>query len=234
MKKKMLLFVGLLLLTFAVSAIDGWKTVEEIAVDGTKVEKETLVFGDVMKMINKSKNGGNETIIDLTADKITLINHFDKTYQIIKLSKYIEFAEGMLKEMVAQGRINPNKVMPKIEYKKGENEKLSLGEGIEYSVTVDGKQYMHVWVAPKLKDSSLIGFREKFAKMLPSDLTKYRDIDAKIRDHLSTIGLIIKHIKTPFNSKLPKSTQTMTVMEKITMPAVLFTIPDGYVSKDKK
>lgn len=234
MKNKIWLVVALLLVAFGLSAADGWKTVEEIKIDGTTVKKETLVFGDVMKMINSSANGGNETIIDLTADKITLINHFNKTYQEIKLSKYIAFAEDMLKEMTAQGRINPDKIPPKITYKKGAVEAVTLGKGIRYSVAVDGKPYMEVWVAPELKDSSLIGFRDKFAKMLPSDLTKYRDIDAKIRDHLSTEGLIIRQIKTPFNSKLPKSEQTMILMEKIPMPLKLIVIPDGYVSKPSK
>ena len=48
MRNKLLLIAGLLLLTFGVSAADGWKTVEEISISGTKVKKETLVFGDVM------------------------------------------------------------------------------------------------------------------------------------------------------------------------------------------
>ena len=234
MKEKLLLVAGLLLLTFGISAADGWKTVEEISISGTKVKKETMVFGDVMKMVNSAANGGNETIIDLTADQITLINHFDKTYQVLKLSKYIEFAEQMLKEMTAQGSINPDKIPPKITYKKGETESVTLGKGVHYSVAVDGKPYMEVWVAPELKDSSLIGFREKFAKMLPSDLTKYRNIDAKIRDHLSTIGLIVKQIKTPFNPKLPQSEQTMILMEKIAMPPKLIVIPDDYVQKNSK
>ncbi|MCK5809073.1 hypothetical protein KAH37_08830 [bacterium] len=234
MKNRVLLVIGLLLMTFAVNGASGWKTVEEIVINGTKVNKETLVFGDVMKMINKTDKGGNETIIDLSADQITLINHFDKSYQVLKLSKYIEFAEGMLKEMTAQGRINPDKIPPKITYKKGAIESVTLGKSTHYSVAVDGKPYMEVWVAPELKDSSLIGFRDKFAKMLPSDLTKYRSIDAKIRDHLSAEGLIIKQIKTPFNKKLPKSEQTMLSMEKIEMPPKLIVIPDDYVSKTSK
>ncbi len=227
-----LFFVTLLLSFFSLSALDGWKTVETVSVDGTTVKKETMVFEDIMKVVNTTKNGGNETIIDLKADKITLINHFDKTYQVIKLSEYIKFAEGMLKELTAQGRINPDKVPPKIEYQKVATESVGQWTGIHYTVLVDGKPYADVWVAPELKDSSLVSFQEKFASLMPSSLTKYRSLDTKIREHLSQEGLIVRQIKHPFVAKLPTVEQTLVSFKKVVRPLQLIVIPQGYTIKN--
>lgn len=208
-----------------------WKSVEEVEVNGKIVTKNIYVGNDIMRSENESVSGKNETIIDLKNDKITIINHKTMTYQEIKLSKYVEFAEQLAADMRGTGHVDPEKVIPQIAFEKVGASKVGEWDCEEWIVKVDGKPYNRVWVAPSLKNLPVIKFKKKFAAVMPESLAKFRTVDAKIEDNFLASGMIVKAQKVPSNKKMPVVTQTVKIIEPAEVLMLKFKIPKGYENK---
>ena len=196
-------------------AADVWETSEEIDVNGVIAEKTVVISDNVMKVVNTSPNGETETIVDLNADKITIITHKYKTFQTFKISKYIEFAQQLFNELKEkQGTVDSEKVLPKVAFEKLANETVEKWNCEVWSVLVDGKPYSKVWVAPELKNKQMLEFKKKFAAVLPENLTKYRTVEAQIEDKFVEIGTVVKSIKLSLNPKMPEIKTTIKKMAK--------------------
>jgi len=228
---KMLFFLFIMAVSTVVFAAEGWEVIEEVSVNGSIIIKRSYFDENVIKVVNESPTGSTETIVDLANDKVILINHFQKTYQVSKLSDYIAFAEGMANGLKSGGYVDPEKLNPKIAFVKKGSEKIGAWETTRYLVTVDGKDYQEVWIAPSFKTSPVIQYRKKYASFLPETLVKYRAIEEKIKDKAAEEGLIVKSIKIPLNKKLPKVQQTMKEIKSITITPALLAIPSGYTDK---
>jgi hypothetical protein len=98
----------------------------------------------------------------------------------------------------------------------------------EWFVTVDGKPYTKVWIAPEMKDSPILRFKKKFAGLLPDSVAKYRSVDAKIEDHFADKGMIVKMEKIPASKKMPVVTHTVKQVRPVTVESLSFRIPAGY------
>lgn len=213
-------------------AADVWETQEEIDINGVIAEKSVVISDNVMKVVNTSPNGETETIVDLNADKITIITHKYKTFQTFKISKYIEFAQQLFNELKEkQGAVDPEKVLPKVAFEKLANETVEKWNCEVWSVLVDGKPYSKVWVAPELKNKQMLEFKKKFAAVLPENLTKYRTVEAQIEDKFVEIGTVVKSIKLSLNPKMPEIKTTIKKMAKSALKKVEFVIPAGYADK---
>ncbi|HOW52126.1 MAG TPA: hypothetical protein PLV42_08820 [bacterium] len=213
------------------AAEDGWKVTEEVSVNGSRVIKHSYFNEQYIKVVNQADTGSNETIIDIANDKITLINHFQKSYQVSKLSDYIKFAEGIANGLKNGGYVNPQKIEPKVVFEKKGPEKVGAWDALHYVVKVDGKEYQEIWVAPALKTSPVLEFRKKYAALLPETLVKYRALDEKIKDQAAAEGMIVRMVKIPINKKLPKIDQTMTEVVKFDITPALLTVPKDYLDK---
>ena len=190
---KKFLFVLSVFVCSSLLAADIWETREEIDVNGVIAEKNTVISGNMMKVVNTSPNGDTETFIDLDADQITIVNHKYKSFQTIKLSKYIEFAQQLFNELKDKtGKFDPEKVIPKVTFEKQGNEVVEKWNCEIWNVVVDGKPYSKVWVAPEMKNRQLSEFKKKFAATLPENLAKYRTVEAQIEDKFVEIGTIVK------------------------------------------
>ncbi len=175
---------------------------------------------------------GHRRIVDLNADKITIITHKYKTFQTFKISKYIEFAQQLFNELKEkQGTVDSEKVLPKVAFEKLANETVEKWNCEVWSVLVDGKPYSKVWVAPELKNKQMLEFKKKFAAVLPENLTKYRTVEAQIEDKFVEIGTVVKSIKLSLNPKMPEIKTTIKKMAKSALKKVEFVIPAGYADK---
>ncbi|MGI6394130.1 MAG: DUF4412 domain-containing protein [bacterium] len=228
MKKKIFTVFLISFSSLLIFAADAWKSVEEIEVNGNIVTKNIFVDDNTMRTENESENGKNETIINLEQDQITIINHKAQTFQEIKLSKYVEFAEQLAAEMKAKGHIDQEKVIPQVTFEKTGTAKVGEWECEEWLVKVDGKPYNKVWVAPSLKNLPIIKFKKRFSAIMPESLIKYRSIDAKIEDNFLTTGMIVKAQKIPANKKMPVVTQTVKLVEPANIELLKFKIPANY------
>ena len=230
--KKFLLVLTTVLACSPLFAADIWETLEEIDVNGTVAEKNVVISDGVMKVVNTSPNGETETLVDLNADKITIINHKYKSFQTIKLSKYIEFAQQLFNELKEkQGSVDPEKVLPKVTFEKSANETVEKWNCEVWNVSVDGKPYSKVWVAPELKNTQLVEFKRKFAVKLPESLTKYRTVEAQIEDKFIEIGTIVKSIKFSQNPKIPEIKTTVKKVMKSNLKKIELVLPAGYADK---
>lgn len=229
---KKFLFVLSVFVCSSLSAVDIWETREEIDVNGTLAEKSMFISDSMMKVVNASPNGDTETLIDLAADKITIINHKYKSFQTIKLSKYIEFAQQLFAEIKEKtGKFDPDKVIPKVTFEKQGNEVIEKWNCEVWNVVVDGKPYSKVWVSPELKNQQVVEFKKKFAATLPENLSKYRTVDAQIDDKFVEIGTIVRSVKLAQNPKMPTVKITVKKMVKSNLKKIDLVIPAGYADK---
>lgn len=229
---KKFLFVLSVFVCSSLLAADIWETREEIDVNGVIAEKNTVISGNMMKVVNTSPNGDTETFIDLDADQITIVNHKYKSFQTIKLSKYIEFAQQLFNELKDKtGKFDPEKVIPKVAFEKQGNEAVEKWNCEIWNVVVDGKPYSKVWVAPEMKNRQLAEFKKKFAATLPENLAKYRTVEAQIEDKFVEIGTIVKSVKLSQNPKMPEVKTTVKRMAKSDLKKIEVVIPAGYVDK---
>ena len=228
-------FLFILTMFFVVSqlfAADIWETSEEIDVNGTIAEKNVAISDSVMKVVNVSPDGNTETMIDLNADKITIVNHKYKSFQTIKLSKYIEFAQQLFNELKEKsGKIDPEKVLPKVTFEKQGTAMVEKWNCEIWAVSVDGRLYSQVWVAPELKSPQVVEFKKKFTAVLPENLSKYRTVDAQIDDKFMEIGTIVRSIKVAQNPKMPSVKTTVKKIIKSDLKKINFAIPAGYIDK---
>ena len=230
--RKFLFVLAMFLTCSQLFAADVWETSEEIDVNGTVTEKNVAISDSTMKVVNVSPDGNIETMIDLNADKITIVNHKYKSFQTIKLSTYIEFAQKLFNELKEKsGKIDPEKVLPKITFEKQGNETVGKWNCEVWVVSVDGKLYSQVWVAPELKNQQIVEFKKKFVAVLPENLSKYRTVDAQIDDKFMEIGTVVRSIKVAQNPKMPTIKTTVKKMVKSDLKKINFTIPAGYVDK---
>jgi hypothetical protein len=213
---------------FSVIASEAWSSVEEIEANGQVVQKNIFVTENIMKMDNIGANGRIETVIDMKSDKITIINHKTNSFQEFQLSQYISFAEQLASDIRSQGYIDPEKVIPKLSFEKKGNAKTEEWNSEEWLVSVDGKPYTKVWIAPDMKNSPILKFKKKFAGLLPDSVAKYRSVDAKIEDHFADKGMIVKMEKIPQNKKMPVVTHTVKNIKPVSIETIKFNIPEGY------
>ena len=226
------MFFTVLFVCGTLFAADVWETSEEIDVNGVLSEKSMLITDNMMKVVNTSPSGDTETFIDLAADKITIINHKYKSFQVIKLSKYIEFAQQFLNELKEKtGKFDPDKAVPKVTFEKQGNETVEKWNCEVWNVIVDGKPYSKVWVSPELKNQQVIDFKKKFAATLPESLSKYRTVDAQIDDKFVEIGTVVRSIKIAQNPKMPVVKITVKKMTKSNLKKIDLVIPAGYADK---
>ncbi|MBO4698620.1 DUF4412 domain-containing protein [bacterium] len=229
---KKFLFIFSVFVCSSLLAADIWETREEIDVNGVVAEKNTVISGNMMKVVNTSPNGDTETFIDLAADKITIVNHKYKSFQTIKLSKYMEFAQQLFNELKEKtGKFDPDKVIPKVTFEKQGNEVVEKWNCEIWNVVVDGKPYSKIWVSPELKNQQVIEFKKKFSAMLPENLSKYRTVDAQIDDKFVEIGTVVKSIKLSQNPKMPEVKTTVKKMAKSNLKKIDLVIPSGYADK---
>jgi len=209
----------------------GWKVTEEVLVNGSKVIKHSHFSDHYIKVVNEADTGSTETIIDLQNDKITLVNHFQKSFQVSKLSDYLKFAEGIATGLKSGGYANPEKIEPKIVFEKRGTDTVGPWQTVRSLVKVDGKEYAEIWVAPELKNSPVLEYRKKYAALLPETLVKYRALDEKIREQAAAEGLIVRMIKIPLNKKLPKIDQKMVSLAPVALTPAMLLIPKDYLDK---
>lgn len=230
--KKFLLVLTMFFVASPLFAADIWETSEEVDVNGALAEKTVVISDSVMKVVNTSPNGETETLVDLNADKITIINHKYKTFQTFKISKYIEFAQQLFNELKEkQGTIDPEKVLPKVAFEKQGNEAVDKWNCEVWNVSVDGKPYSKVWVAPELKNKQLLEFKKKFSAVLPENLAKYRTVEAQIEDKFVEIGTVVRSVKLSQNPKMPEIKTTVKKMVKSELKKIELVIPAGYADK---
>ena len=230
--RKFLFVLAVFFVCPSLFAADIWETREEVDVNGMLAEKSVIISDSVMKVLNTSPNGDTETLVDLNADKITIINHKYKSFQTIKLSKYIAFAQQLFNELKEKtGKFDPDKVIPKVTFEKQGNEIVEKWNCEVWNVVVDGKPYSKVWVAPELKNQQLIEFKKKFAAALPENLTKYRSVDAQIEDKFVEIGIMVRSVKVAQNPKMPEVKITVKKVAKSNLKNIDLVIPAGYVDK---
>ena len=229
---KKFLFVLSVFVCSSLFAADIWETREEIDVNGTVAEKTVVISDSVMKVVNTSPNGETETLVDLNADKITIVNHKYKTFQTFKISKYIEFAQQLFNELKEkQGTVDPEKVLPKVAFEKQGNEAVEKWNCEVWSVSVDGKPYSKIWVAPELKNKQLLEFKKKFTAVLPENLAKYRTVDAQIEDKFVEIGTVVRSVKLSQNPKMPEIKTTVKKMIRSDLKKIDLVLPAGYADK---
>jgi len=229
---KKFLFVLAIFVCSTLFAADVWETREEIDVNGSLAEKSMLISDNTMKVVNTSPSGDTETLIDLAADKITIINHKYKSFQTIKLSKYIEFAQQLFNELKEKtGKFDTDKIIPKVTFEMQGNETIEKWNCEVWNIIVDGKPYSKVWVSPELKNQQVVEFKKKFAAMLPENLSKYRTVDAQIDDKFVETGTIVRSIKIAQNPKMPVVKITLKKMVKSNLKKIDLTIPAGYADK---
>ena len=213
-------------------AAEIWETREEIDVNGMIAEKSVMVSGSVMKVVNASPNGATEDFYDLDADKVTMINHKYKTFQTIKLSELVKFSQQWFNAMSEQkGNVDPEKLLPKVEFEKQGNETVEKWNCEVWTVSVDGRPYSKVWVAPEAKNNQLIEFKKKFAKVLPESLSKYRSVDSKIEDKFVETGMIVRSLKLSRNPKMSDVRTTLKKIGKSDLKKIELVIPSDYVDK---
>ena len=230
--KKFLFTLAMFFACSQLFAADIWETSEEIDVNGTIAEKSVVISDSVMKVVNASPNGDTETLVDLNADKITIVNHKYKTFQTFKISKYIEFAQQLFNELKEkQGTVDPEKILPKVAFDKLENETVDKWNCEVWNVSVDGKPYSKIWVAPELKNKQLLEFKKKFMAVLPENLAKYRTVEAQIEDKFVEIGTVVKSIKLSQNPKMPEIKTTVKKMAKSALKKIELVLPAGYADK---
>ncbi len=224
-------FTVVMAATLLAAAEEGWQITEEVTVNGSTVVKRSYLTDQTIKVVNEAPTGSTETIVDLANDKVTIINHFQKTFQVSKLSDYLKFAENIANGLKNSGYADPEKLDPKIAFVKKGPEKVGGWDTIRYLVTVDGKEYQEIWVAPALKTSPIVELRKKYAAYLPETLVKYRVLEEKIKDKAASEGLIVKSVKIPLNKKLPRVEQTMKDIAPLVLSPTLFAVPKGYADK---
>lgn len=213
-------------------AADIWETQEEINVNGTVAEKTVVISDSAMKVVNTSPNGETETLVDLNADKITIVNHKYKTFQTFKISKYIEFAQQLFNDLKEkQGTVDPDKVLPKVTFEKQGNETVEKWNCEVWSVIVDGKPYSKVWVTPEMKNKQLLEFKKKFSAILPDNLVKYRTVEAQVEDKFVEIGTVVKSVKLSQNPKMPEVKTTVKKMMRSDLKKIELMLPAGYADK---
>ena len=230
--KKILAVLITVFVWISVFAADIWETREVIDVNGTTSEKSVIISDGVMKVINTSSSGETETLVDLNADKITIITHNQKSFQTIKLSEYVKFAQQLFDELKDKsGNVDPEKVIPKVTFEKQENETVEKWNCEVWTVSVDGKPYSKVWVAPELKNKQLIDFKKKFSAIIPESLAKYRTVDAQIDDNFIEKGTVVKSLKLAQNPKMPSVMITLKNMTKADVKKLKLAIPTNYIDK---
>ena len=230
--RKFLFVLTMLFVCSSLFAADIWETQEEIDVNGVIAEKSVVISDNVMKVVNTSPNGETETLVDLNADKITIITHQYKTFQTFKLSKYIEFAKQLFNELKEKtGNIDPEKVLPKVVFEKQGNDTVEKWNCEVWNITVDGKPYSKVWVAPELKNKQMIEFKKKFVSALPENLMKYRSVEAQVEDKFVEIGTVVRSVKFSQNPKMPEVKTTVKKMVKSNLKKIDLVIPAGYADK---
>ena len=213
-------------------AADVWETREVIDINGVTSEKSVVISDSVMKVVNTSPNGETETLVDLKADKITIVTHNQKSFQIIKLSEYVKFAQQLFNELKEKsGSVDPEKVIPKVTFEKQGNDTVGKWNCEVWTVSVDGKPYSKVWLAPELKNQQLVDFKNKFSAIIPENLAKYRTVDAQIDDNFISKGTIVKSLKLAQNPKMPVVTVTLKNMTKADVKKLNLAIPSNYTDK---
>ena len=216
----------------SIFAAEIWETREEIDVNGMIAEKSIMVSGSVMKVVNASPNGATEDFYDLDADKVTMINHKYKTFQTIKLSELVKFSQQWFNAMSEQrGNIDPEKLLPKVEFEKQGNETVEKWNCEVWAVSVDGRPYSKVWVVPEAKNNQLIEFKKKFAKVLPESLSKYLSVDSKIEDRFVETGMIVRTLKLSRNPKMSDVRTTLKKIGRSDLKKIELVIPAGYTDK---
>ncbi len=228
---RLLGIIAATLVPFALLASEGYKLTEEVTVEGGRVIKQSWIDETRAKVVNQAPTGSTETIVDISADKVVMINHFNKSYQVAKLSDFIKFAEGIANGLKQGGFVNPEKLDPKIVFERKGTEKSGSWNAVRYLVKVDGREFYEIWVSPDLKDNPVNGYRKKFAAYLPESLVKYRDLEDKIKDQAAAEGMIVRMIRIPLNKKMPRTDQTVTAVEKVDMTPEVFAIPSDYTDK---
>lgn len=231
MRTKLFTVFFLVFSAFSIFASEIWETVEDIVVNDITATKRILASENMAMTVNTTANGENETIIDLAADKITMINHKNKSYQIIKLSDYVKFAEQLEAELRARGQIDPSKVAPKVTFASQGSETVGMWNCEVWAVSVDGKPYSRVWVAPELKDSPFIAFRKKFSTIYPESIAKYRNIESVIESNFFGKGMIVKTVKVAASNRMPSVSSTLVSLKRSDLKAITFKIPEGYQNK---
>lgn len=230
--KKFLFVLSMVFACSSLFAADIWETQEEINVNGTVAEKTVVISDSAMKVVNTSPNGETETLVDLNADKITIVNHKYKTFQTFKISKYIEFAQQLFNDLKEkQGAVDPDKVLPKVTFEKQGNETVEKWNCEVWSVIVDGKPYSKVWVAPEMKNKQLLEFKKKFTAILPDNLVKYRTVEAQVEDKFVEIGTVVKSVKLSQNPKMPEIKTTVKKMMRSDLKKIELMLPAGYADK---
>ena len=231
MKKFFMFFMTVFACGF-LSASDIWETLEETDTNGVISEKHTVISENSMKVTNISPNNHIETMIDLNADTITYISHKHKTYQVIKLSKYVEFAVQLGKDIMAQSaKFDADKALPKVTFEKQGTETVGKWNCEVWAVSLDGKPYSTVWLATGLKNQQVIDFKKKFTAVIPEALLKYRSVDAQIDDNFIDKGTIVKSFKFSQNKKMPTVITTVREFKKSDIKKLSLTIPANYVDK---
>jgi len=231
MRTKLFTLFFLIFSAFSIFASEIWETVEDIVVNDITATKRILASENMAMTVNTTANGENETIIDLAADKITLINHKNKSYQVIKLSEYVRFAEQLAEELKSRGQIDQNKVAPKVTFTSQGSETVGRWNCEVWAVSVDGKPYSRVWVAAELKDSPFIAFRKRFSTIFPESIAKYRNIESVIESNFFDKGMIVKTVKVSASNRMPAITTTLVSLKKSDLKAITFKIPEGYQNK---
>ena len=231
MRTKLFTIFFLAFSAFPIFASEVWETVEDIVVNNITATKRVLASDNMARTINTTENGENETIIDLAADKITLINHKNKSYQVLKLSEYIKFAEQLAEELKSRGQIDQSKVAPKVTFASQGSETVGRWNCEVWAVSVDGKPYSRVWVAAELKDSPFIAFRKKFSAVFPESIAKYRNIESVIESNFFDKGMIVKTVKAAASNRMPSVTNTLVSLKRSDLKAITFKIPEGYQNK---
>lgn len=230
--KKFLFVLSMVFACSSLFAADIWETQEEINVNGTVAEKTVVISDSAMKVVNTSPNGETETLVDLNADKITIVNHKYKTFQTFKISKYIEFAQQLFNDLKEkQGTVDPDKVLPKVTFEKQGNETVEKWNCEVWSVIVDGKPYSKVWVTPEMKNKQLLEFKKKFSAILPDNLVKYRTVEAQVEDKFVEIGTVVKSVKLSQNPKMPEVKTTVKKMMRSDLKKIELMLPAGYADK---
>lgn len=233
MKKVISIFILLSVsLLFAAKVDKCWISVEELKKGDNVYKQTTYIQGDMLRTVSEKTNSKADMIVDFAKDTMIIINHKDKSYQIMNISDYTDFVSKLIESMVKDNNVKPKDY--DIKYVASGSENVGSFSAQKYKVNIEGKDRFYVWVAPELKDSVIKSTTEKAAKLVPAAILEYKNLLQKIKDHFAEDGLVVKTEKILTGDHGVPTSQTLVEFKSISADSTTFAVPSDYVNKTQE
>ncbi len=232
---KKLLSVIILLsvsLLFAAKADKCWVSVEELKKGDKTLKQYTYIQGDLLRTVSEKENSKADLIVDFSKDSMIIINHNDKSYQIMKISEYTDFVTKLVESMVKENNAKPKNY--DIKYTLVADDTVGIYSAKKYKVNIEGKDRFYVWVSPALKNNVIKDATARVTKLLPASLLEYKNLLQKVKDHFENEGLVVKTEKINNGNHGVATSQTLVEFKEIPVTKATFAVPSDYVNKTQE